>query len=87
MRREDLQKKENVIKEKGNLLELLGMGAASVAETSTVGIVEAEAVCTAEKGAESAIGMGATGVAGAGISMPAAIPDPSKVFASREIGV
>ena len=63
------------------------MGAASVAETSIVGTTEAGAVGTAEKGAESAIGMDATGVVGAGISTPAAIPGPSKVSASREIGV
>ena len=63
------------------------MGAASVAETSTVGTTKAGAVGTAEKGAESVTGMGTTGVAGAGISTPAAIPGPSKVSASREIGV
>ena len=87
--REDLQKKkrEDIIKGKGNLPELPGMGATSVAETSIVGTAEAGAVGMAEKGAESATGMGATGVAGAGIPMPAAILGPSKVSASKEIGV
>ena len=81
------KKKENVIKGKGNLPELLGMGAASVVETSTVGTAEVRAVGTAEKGAEGATGMGATGVVGAGIPTPAAIPGPSKVSASKEISV
>ena len=81
------KKKENVIKGKGNLPELLGMGAASVAETSTVGTAEVRAVGTAEKGAKGATGMGATGVVGAGIPTPATIPDPSKVSASKKISV
>ena len=81
------RKKENVTKGKGNSLELLGMGAASVAETSTVGTTEAGVVGTAERGAESATGMGATGVVGAGISTPTAILGPSKVSANKEIGM
>ena len=80
-------KKQDVIKGKGNLPKLPGMGAVGVAETSTVGTTEAGAVGTAEEGVEGAVGIGTTAVAGAVISMPAAIPGPSKVFASREIGV
>ena len=67
--------------------KLPGMGAAGAAETSTVGTAEAEVVGTAEKGAEGTARIGATGVAGAVISTPAAIPDPSEVSASKEIGV
>ena len=63
------------------------MGAAGVVETSIIRTAEAGAVGTAEKGVEGATGTGATGVAGAGIPIPAAIPGPSKVSASREIGV
>ena len=86
--RKDLQKKkENIIKGKGNLLELPGMRAASVAETSTVGAAEAGAVGTTKKGVEGATGMGATGVARADIPIPIAIPGPSKVSASKEIGI
>ena len=67
--------------------KLPGMGAVGVVETSTVGTAEAGAMGTAEEGVEGAAGIGTTAVAGAVISMPAAIPGPSKVFASREIGV
>ena len=81
------KKKENVIKGKGNLLELLGMGATGVAETSTVGTVEAGVVGTAETGTEGAVGIGATGVARAVIPTPTAISGLSEVSASREIGV
>ena len=63
------------------------MGAAGIAETSAVGTAEAGVVGTAEKGAEGATGIGATGVVGAVIPTPAAIPGPSKVSASGEIGV
>ena len=90
--REDLQKKKNyiyiyIIKGNGNLPELPGMGAAGVAETSTIGTAEAGAVGTAEKGTEGTTGMAITSAAGAGIPTPAAIPGPSKLSASREIGV
>ena len=44
------KKKKNIIKGKGNLPELPGMGAAGVAETSTVGTAKVGAVGTAEKG-------------------------------------
>ena len=81
------KEKEDIIKGKGNLPELPGIGATGVAETSTVGTAEAEAVGTAEKGAEGAARIGATGVVGAGIPTPAAIPGPSKVSASKEISV
>ena len=81
------KKKKNIRKGNGNLPELPGMGAAGVAETSTIGTAEAGAVGTAEKNAEGAKGMGAVGVAEASIPTPAAIPGPSKVSASREIGV
>ena len=84
---EKIYKKEDVIKGKGNLPNLPRMGAVGVAETSTVGTAEAGAVGTAEEGAEGAVGIGATGVAGAFISTPAAILGPSKVSASKEIGV
>ena len=63
------------------------MGAASAAETSTVGTAEAGVVGTAEKGAEGAARIGTAGVGGAVIPTPAAILGPSEVFASREIGV
>ena len=88
--REDLQKKKKKndrIKRKENLPELPGMGAAGVAETSTVGTAEAGAVGTAEKCAKGATGMGVTGVARVGIPTPVAILGPSKVSASKEIGV
>ena len=81
------KKKRNIIKGKGNLPKLLRTGTAGVAETSTVGTAKAGAIGTTEKGAEGAAGTGATGVVGAGIPTPATIPDPSKVSASREIGV
>ena len=81
------KEKEDIIKGKGNLPELPGIGATGVVETSTVGTVEAEAVGTAEKGAECAAEIGATGVAGAVIPTPAVIPGPSKVSASKEISV
>ena len=81
------KEKEDIIKGKANLPELPGMGAAGVAETSIVGTTEAGAVGTAGKGAEGATGMDATGMAGAFISTPAAILGPSKVSASKEIGV
>ena len=84
---EKIYKKKNIIKRKGNLPELPRMEAVGVAETSTVGTAEAGAVGTAEEGAEGAVGIGATGVAGAFISTPAAILGPSKVSASKEIGV
>ena len=80
-------KKEDVIKGKGNLPELPGIGAMGVAKTSTIGTAEAGAMGTAEEGVEGAAGIGTTAVSGAVISTPAAIPGPSKVFASREIGV
>ena len=67
--------------------KLPGMGAAGIAETSTVGTEKAGVVGTAETGAEGAAGIDTTGVARAVISTPAAIPDPSKVSANREIGV
>ena len=63
------------------------MGAASAAETSTLGTADAGVVGTAEKGAEGAAGIGTAGVGGAVIPTPAAIPGPSEVSASREIGV
>ena len=50
-----------------------------MAKTSTVG--------TAEADAEGTTGMGTMGMAGVGIPMPAATPGPSKVFASKEIGI
>ena len=53
--------------------------AAGTAETSTVG--------TAEACAKGTAGMGATGMAGTGIPTPAATPGPSKVSASRVIGI
>ena len=81
------KEKEDIIKGKENSPELPGMGAAGVAETSTVGIAEAGAVGMAEKSAEGAVGIGAMGVAGAVIPMPAAIPGPSEVSASKKIGV
>ena len=84
---EKIYKKEDVIKGKGNLPNLPRMGAVGVAETSVVGTAKAGAVGTAQKGAEGATGIGATGVAGAVIPTPAAIPGPSKVSASKEIGV
>ena len=59
----------------------------SVAETSTISTTEAGVVGMAKKGAEGAAGIGDTCVAGAVIPTPVAIPGPSKVFASREIGV
>ena len=67
--------------------KLPGMGAAGVAETSIVGTAEAGAVGTAEKCAKGATGMGVTGVARVGIPTPVAILGPSKVSASKEIGV
>ena len=51
-----------------------------------MGMAEAGVVDTAEKGAEGAAGIGATSVAGAVILTLVAIPGPSKVSASREIG-
>ena len=51
--------------------KLPGIGATGVAETGTT----------------SAAGIGATGVAGAVIPTPAAISDPSVVFASGEISM
>ena len=98
--RKDFKKKKmkEKIKGKGNLLGPAGMGATGTAKTSTagtaetsivgiVGTVEASAMGLAEKGAESAAGIGTTGMAGASIPMPTATPGPSKVSASREIGI
>ena len=45
------------------------------------------AVDMTEKSAESAAGIRATGMAGAGIPTPIATLDPSKVSASRKIGI
>ena len=56
-----------------------GMGAVGMAETSTVGM--------AETGAEGTVRIGAMGMARAGIPTSAAIPNPSKVSANREIGI
>ena len=70
---------------KGNLPKPAGMGPAGTAETSTVGTTETGVVGTIEKGAESAAGMDATNMVGAGIPTPA--PGPSKVSVSREIGI
>ena len=86
--REDLpKKKKDIIKGKGNLSELPGMGAADVVEKSTVGKAEAGAVGTVEKDAEGVTRMGAMGVAGAGIPTPDAILGLLKVSAIKEIGM
>ena len=50
-----------------------------MAETSTVGM--------AETGVEGTVGLGAIGMAGAGIPTSAVIPSPSKVSTNREIGI
>ena len=75
------------IKGKGNLSGSAGMGATGTAKTSTVGTAETGAMGMAEKGAKSAAGIGVTGMAGAGIPTPTATLGPSKVSASREIGI
>ena len=87
--RKDLQKndKEKKIKGKGNLPGPPGMGAVGAAETSTVGTAEAGAVGTVEKGAEGTTGTGATGMVAADIPTLAVTLGPSKVSASREVGV
>ena len=72
---------------KGNLPRPAEMGPAGTAETSTVGTTETGVVGTVEKGAESAAGMDTTDMVGAGIPTPAATPGPSKVSASRDIGI
>ena len=67
------------IKGRGNLPGPARMGAVGMAETSTVG--------TAEASAEGTTRMGVTGMVEAGIPTPAATPGPSKVSASKEIGI
>ena len=71
-----LAEKEDEIRKEGKLPKLPGMGAAGVAEISTVGTSEAGVVGTAEIGTEGAVGIGATGVTGVVIPTPAAIFGP-----------
>ena len=87
--RKDLQKNKNKGEDKRER-KLTGAsknGGCRYSRNKYCGHSRTGAVDTAEKCAESAVGMGATGMAGAGIPMPAATLGPSKVSASRELGI
>ena len=71
---------------KRNISGPVRVGAAEIAGTGAMGMTETDTVGTAETGAEGMAKMGVASAAGevvVGISMSAATPDSSKVFAIR----
>ena len=87
--RKDLQKNKNKGEDKRER-KLTGAsknGDCRYSRNKYCGHSRTGAVDTAEKCAESAVGMGTTGMAGAGIPTHTATLGPLKVSASREVGV